>query len=347
MNRTCKALLLTAALFTAAGAASASVREVTIHSAALQGNLAGDSADSMFAVYLPPDYEAGSARYPVIYLLHGIADTSAIWTKQWDIPGMLDTLIAAKKIAPVIVVMPNARTRLLGSYYVNSPVTGNWADLIANEIVGYVDAHFRTLAKPASRAVVGHSMGGFGAIEFGMARPDVFGVVYAISPCCLAATEDIGYGNQAAWKTALGFRTLDDVAATLEKGDFYPVAIVGFLSATAPDPAAPLHVAFPMRSARGELLPNDPVYTRWRDALPLGQVEARRDNLRKLAALRIDVGLDDQFAHIPPSAIDFSRALAVNRIPHVFDIYRGEHHQVRDRMAAIMFPWVTERLSSR
>ena len=181
-------------------------------------------------------------------------------------------------------------------------------------------------------------MGGFGAIHFGMTAPDVFSVVYAISPCCLDATEDIGWGNLAAWKTALALENDAAVGAALQRGDFYPVAIVGFLSATAPNPAARLRVDFPIRVVRGELMPEEPAYTRWRDGFPLQHVDASRANLRRLRAFWIDVGLSDQFAHIPPSVEAFSQALSRNRIPHVLDIYEGEHHDIGDRLATIILP---------
>src|SRR6185295_1537556 len=92
------------------------VREVSFTSAALKGNLLGDPADQKFAVYLPPGYDASAERYPVIYLLHGIGDDYQTWTDGYHVPAMLDSLIVTKRIAPLIVVMPNGRNRFLGSY---------------------------------------------------------------------------------------------------------------------------------------------------------------------------------------------------------------------------------------
>lgn len=328
-----------AVVLLASGAFAADVRILKIESAALQGNLAGDPAVQSFAVYVPPGYDASSARYPVVYLLHGIADSYETWTGAWKIPEMLDRMIAAKAIAPMIVVMPNAGNRFLGSYYVNSPVTGRWADMIANEMVATVDAQFRTIAKAESRGVVGHSMGGYGAIRFGMERPDVFRAVYAISPCCLDAVEDIGWGNQAMWRTFLTFKSYADAEAALQKGDFYPMAALGLLSAHIPNASAPLRVDVPVRAARGELLPSEPAYTRLRDQLPLRNVARYRDNLRSLRALYIDYGFSDQFAHIPIATPAFSRELIAQGVPHVLDAYDGDHRQrVVERMEKIMFP---------
>ena len=199
-------LLFAAALLLAVHVNAADVRVMKIDSQALAGNQTGDPAEQQFAVYVPPGYETSKARYPVVYLLHGIADSYEVWTDAWKIPEQLDRLIAAKKVEPMIVVMPNARNRFLGSYYINSSVTGRWSDYIADDLVKLVDSAFRTIAKPESRGVAGHSMGGYGAIRFGMERPDVFRAVYAISPCCLDTVEDIGWGNIASWNTFLTFK---------------------------------------------------------------------------------------------------------------------------------------------
>src|SRR5205823_1490823 len=118
-----KRALFAFALFIAADA-TAAVREITIHVKALEGNLLGEPADQKVAVYLPPSYDASTHRYPVLYLLHGIGDTYDVWTEVWKIPQLLDRLIAAGSLRGMIVVMPSGRTRLLGSFYANSPVGG-------------------------------------------------------------------------------------------------------------------------------------------------------------------------------------------------------------------------------
>jgi len=69
-----------------------------------------------------------------------------------------------------------------GSFYVNSPVSGNWEDCLIEEIIPYVDAGYRTLAQAESRGICGFSMGGFGAMNLALRHPDVFAAVYAMSP---------------------------------------------------------------------------------------------------------------------------------------------------------------------
>jgi S-formylglutathione hydrolase len=320
------------------------VRIMTIQSAALAGNLAGDPAEQTYAVYLPPGYTGSSERYPVIFLLHGIGDSHDVWIK-WKVPELLDRLISSKRIAPVIVVMPNGRNRFLGSYYLNSTVTGRWADLIADEIVTAVDREFRTIPGRDSRAVAGHSMGGFGAIRFGMDRPDVFSVVYAISPCCLDSADDVGFGNFDAWKKALAFKSYGEVDEALQRNDFYPVAAIGLLSAMVPDRTQPMNVRFPVKASRWQLVPAHPAYDQLLAQFPVRAVAAHRDNLLKLRALAIDVGFDDQWAHIPRTTAAFTRELFEQRIPFTLDAYDGDHRgRVLERMERIVFPFIAETL---
>ena len=328
------------ALLLCAAAASARVERVTVHSPALEGNVAGESADQPVIVYLPPSYDsAPQRRYPLIVLLHGIADSPDIWLKEHHVPELLDA-----KGPEVIVAMPNGATKFLGSFYVNSSVNGRWEDYIADDVIRYVDAHYRTLARPESRGVAGHSMGGFGAIVMAMHRPDVFRSAYALSPCCLDAVEDIGYGN-AAWIRALAFTGEDDVKKSLAAGDFYPVAIVALGRALAPDPQAPLLFAFPVRKAGPELMPNEPAYTKWREAFPVRQLPRYAANVRRMKGIVIDYGLDDQFSHIPIATPAFAQALTDARVPHTLDVYAGDHRQrVHERLASKVFPFFAAML---
>src|SRR5678809_1349750 len=80
---------------------------------------------------------------------------------------------------------PDAFTKYSGSMYSSSPTTGDWEAYIAEDLVGYVDSHYRTIANRMSRGLGGHSMGGYGTIRIGMKRPDVFSSLYIMSACCL------------------------------------------------------------------------------------------------------------------------------------------------------------------
>ena len=167
-----------------------------ISSAALKGNLLGDPAEQSFAVYLPPSYDTSPTRhYPSLYLLHGFLRDGTDWTTSGIYQGkklqpLMDDMIRNGKVREMIIVVPNGKNAYGGSFYTNSSVNGNWEDYIVQELVAHVDSNYRTLARPESRGIAGHSMGGFGAMSLAMKHPDVFSVVYALSPCCLGMAGD-------------------------------------------------------------------------------------------------------------------------------------------------------------
>jgi S-formylglutathione hydrolase FrmB len=188
-------------------------------------------------------------------------------------------------------------------------------------------------------------MGGYGAITIGMKHPDVFGSVYAISPCCLAMTDDISYGNPE-WRKAAALKSPADIARFLEAGDFYPMAMIGLSAVLSPNlEKPPFYTDLPVKHVRGELMPDEEVFERWRRQFPIERVDDLRDNLMRLRAIGIDYGTSDQFAHIPEATADFSRELSRLRIPHTLDVYRGDHRQhVGARLSAIVLPFFARNL---
>ncbi|UCF68830.1 MAG: alpha/beta fold hydrolase [Acidobacteriota bacterium] len=324
-----------------------SLVEVDVPAPSLSGNLVGDAERKTALVYLPPSYDRQpDARFPVIYMLHGIFDSPQTWVQFTQLPQRLDALIAAGKIREAVVVMPDGGNRYGGGYYRNSPVSGNWADFIAEDLVGLVDQEFRTVPRAGARAVSGHSMGGYGAIFLGMTRPDLFGSIYAMSPCCLAPVADVGQGNQLTWQRALAMRGAEDLQRALEQRDFWPVAAIGLLAAFSPDPSEPpFHVAFPFQSVRGELVPKEPIYTVWQSRFPVHQIETYRQNLLQLRALAFDYGVNDQFAHIPLGGRLFAERLAMWRIPHRVEVFDGDHRELlADRLTEIVLPFLSRSL---
>ena len=173
------------------------VQRIKVHGKSLEGNLEGDSPDRDVTIYLPPGYDGHrNQRYPVMYLLHGYLLTDEYWTGAGlsapglnmpgvDLPAAMDKLLARGEAKPMIVVMPNAYSKYAGSMYSSSVTTGDWESFIAEDLVAYIDSHYRTIPERLSRGLAGHSMGGYGAIRIGMKRPDVFSSLYIMSACCL------------------------------------------------------------------------------------------------------------------------------------------------------------------
>ncbi len=148
------------------------VYEASLFSAAIGRTL-------RYRVYLPPDYYAGTRRYPVLYMLHGAGGNYTEWSDEF-LPERADELMRSGAVQPFIVVMPDGGGR---SYWANWPDNGpRWADYVLYEVVPEVDRTYRTLPSATSRAVGGLSMGGLGALNLALRHPDVFGVVGGHSP---------------------------------------------------------------------------------------------------------------------------------------------------------------------
>ena len=81
-------------------------------------------------------------------------------------------------------------------------------------------------------------------------------------------------------------------------------------------------------------------------ALPLAEVAEHVDALRSLHGLAFDTAFDDEFRHIPAAAKAFSDSLVALEVPHLFEVYEGDHrNRMRERMATVILPWISERLS--
>ncbi|MEO0385653.1 MAG: alpha/beta fold hydrolase [Pseudomonadota bacterium] len=324
------------------------VMEIEVPAPSLTGNLLETPDVQSAAVYLPPSYDQQPDRqYPVIVLLHGIFDDYGVWLEHFGVPAILDRLVEAEEIPELILVMPNGGNRYGGGFYRNSSVSGNWADYIADDLLGFIDDTFRTLPDEESRAIVGHSMGGYGAINLAITRPGLFSTVWSMSPCCLAADDDLGFGNDA-WKRTASVSTPEDVQRLVDTDDFFPIAFLGLITAFSPAPdAAPIYGDFPFELVRGEVVLDEPAYDRYLDAFPIRQVRDARQSLRNLRGLALGVGLGDQFLHIPAGTLALSQQLGDERIPHRLDVYDGDHRQqISERLETVVLPWVGERLET-
>ncbi|MCA9726208.1 MAG: esterase [Candidatus Eisenbacteria bacterium] len=326
----------------------------TVHGRSLEKSLTEESPDRTVAIYLPPSYaESPGRRYPVLYLLHGIGATHEDWmspdaSEGWgSIPALMDEAIAEHRVAEFIIVAPNEMTRGGGSWYTNSEVIGAWEDFTTVDLVEYVDAHYRTLPKAASRGIAGHSMGGYGAIMLGMKHPDVFQVVYGISSALLGFAENTDLSEEN-----LGFARAG--AATPEtlnpREDAMAASILCVAQAFSPDPQRPpFLVDLPYELREGRLQKAPECYSRWQSKMPLYVAPTYEKGLRELRGLRFDAGRYDQYTHIPPTNRAFSQLLTDMGIPHTFEEYNGDHRDRlwggEGRLATEVLPWFSRVLS--
>src|SRR5579863_1700006 len=132
------------------------MRDVTFHSAAL-------NRDMPYRVVLPANVVPGQ-KLPVVYLLHGGGGDFHDWTNDSDVAHFADQ--------GLILVMPEGSS----SYYVNAAERpqDRFEDYIVKDLLGEVETRFPAAVGRSNRAIIGNSMGGFGAVNLSLKHPDLF-----------------------------------------------------------------------------------------------------------------------------------------------------------------------------
>lgn len=125
-------------------------------------------------VYLPPCYENGEHRYPVLYLQHGHGENETCWVNQGKINFIYDNLIAEKKAEPAIVVMCNGMLTRDGEDAVYLDFTEGFEAFLTEEVIPFIDQKYRTLALREHRAMAGLSMGSIQTSIITAKHPELF-----------------------------------------------------------------------------------------------------------------------------------------------------------------------------
>lgn len=126
-------------------------------------------------VYTPPGYQHNNKKkYPVLYLQHGWGEDETAWSNQGHANLIMDNLIAEGKIQPFIIVMTYGMTNTARFGKIREFKIDTFQTVLIDELIPYVDANFRTIAKQSHRAMAGLSMGGMETHTITLNKPDVF-----------------------------------------------------------------------------------------------------------------------------------------------------------------------------
>lgn len=305
----------------------------------LKGNAAGDPHVRTVPVYLPPSYDAApERRYPVAFVLTGFTGRGRallndnLWSPPID--ERMNRLIALGACEEMILVMPDCATRYGGSQYLNSNATGRYEDHVTRELVAWVDARYRTIARREHRGVMGKSSGGYGALVLGMRHPDVFGAIV-----CHSGDQYFDYcyrgdvpkfcsilqqaGGPKPW--------LEKFEAALQKkhDDFLALNMLAMAACYSPNPATPpFGIDLPCDLATGAF--RDDVWRRWLAHDPLALLETHAQALASMKLVYLDCGLQDEW-HLHHGARMFARRLAALGISHEHQEYDDGHMNVSYR----------------
>ena len=331
------------------------LEERMVTSDLLRGNPLGDPHERPLWVYLPPGYDdADDRRFPVVYVIQGYTGHVAMWRNRMPYrQPFLETADAvfARGDAPAaIVVYVDAWTSYGGSQFVDSAGTGRYHSYLCDEIVPWLDGHYRTMAEPAHRAIMGKSSGGFGAMITPMLRPDLFGALathagdalyeYCYIPEFPTAVRLLRDYDGDIWRWWEDFSSR--VSFTKE-ADQHLLMLLGISACFSAREDGNIELPFDSRSGvlRSE------VWQRWLDWDPVRMVPRYAGALRSLRAIWIDAGSrDDYFLDLGAEA--FRGALhEIGVGPDVvrFELFDATHAGI-DYRYPLSLAWLCQRIAA-
>lgn len=321
----------------------------------LRDNPLGDPHERPVYVYLPPGYDESADRYPVVYVIQGYTGHVAMWFNRTPFrrpfPELADDVFATGDTPPAIVVYADAWTSLGGSQFLDSPATGPYHSYLCDEIVPWVDAHFRTLAAPAHRAIAGKSSGGYGAMITPLLRPDLFG---ALATHAGDAHFDVCYPQdfprvarllrdsyEGDYQNFLADRA-GRVHGTKDADDSL-IEIYGYAAAYSGNADGSVSLPF---DDTGALIPD--VWARWLrwDPVRMAAQEEYASALLGLKAIWIDAGLNDEY-YLDLGATAFDRAIRKAGFPEDnihFELFEGRHGAIEYRYP-LALKWLCDRIA--
>lgn len=329
-----------------------------ISAPSLANSIIGEPVKQPVAVYLPPSYYQNTdKRYPVIYFLPGyggiVTDYAAGFNGNYYLDRSMNSNITQGRLKEVIMVIVNGYNLLEGSFYYNSPVTGNWEDFVVKDVVTYMDTAYRTISSSGSRAILGFSMGGYGSLHLPMKHPSVFSIGIGQGPG-LAAPDGMMKTSLFDDNTIINRvisimdelnklpkeeahqKYMDTIRYYKSRHDWITMFSFAYGSAFAPNVNAKApYFDYPFSKDNDNNLIKDTaifkLYERGFGNLQ-NKVEIYKDSLLKLMGYAIDFGTYDYFQWIPEGCLYYDKLLTDYGIPHKMWEYNGGHgdqHKIR------------------
>jgi len=325
----------------------------TITSELLMDNPLGDPHERPIWVYVPPSYDDDpDVSYPAVYVLQGYTGFVSMWANRSPFKRpFLETAdgVFAEGGAPeCIVVYVDAWTRYGGSQFVDSAGTGKYHSYLCEEVVPWVDEHYRTIADRESRGIAGKSSGGFGAMITAMLRPDLFGALATHSgdnlyelcyiPMFAKAARALRHYDQDIMKWWEDFASRP---AFSNDADITLVLMLGMSACFSPAEDGTPELPFDPMS--GVLRPEQ--WQRWLDWDPVRMVPRYAEVVRSLRAVWIDAGTRDE-ANLDLGAEAFRAEVVKAGFPEDrlhFELFDAGHGGTEYRYP-LSLAWLAEHL---
>ena len=328
------------------------LNEHVINAPALRGNPLGDPDERPLWVYTPPGYDdEPDRRYPSVYVIQGYTGQVTMWRNRVPYRQTFlesaDEVFSSGEAPPAIVVYVDAWTKFGGSQFVDSPGTGKYHSYLCNDVVSWVDQHYRTLDAPQHRGIMGKSSGGFGAFITPMLRPDLFGALAShagdslYEHCYLKefadATRFLRDYDGDIWKWWDDFTSR---VAFTKKADNTLIMTLGVAACFSADDDGT--VRLPFDTSTGVVIPE--LWERWLAWDPVRMVSTYAEALRGLVAIWIDAGKADEW-YLDLGAEAMVAELAKIGVTDVhFELFDGTHMAIEYRYP-LSLAYLAQKLS--
>jgi hypothetical protein len=284
-------------------------------------------------------------------VIQGYTGSAPMWWNKaayrTQFPAAADRVFADGAAPPAIVVYADAWTAYGGSQFVDSPGTGRYHSYLCDEIVPWVDAHYRTLDAAAHRGIAGKSSGGFGAMITPMLRPDLFGGLathagdglYELCylPEFAKSVRHLREYDGDIFRWWADFRSRVSFTKPADHDLLMTLGISACFSA-----AANGTPQLPFDPRTGELIPD--VWQRWLDWDPVRMVPRYADALRGLRAIWIDAGTSDEW-YLDLAAVAFRDQLGRIGVTDVhFELFDAGHGGI-DYRYPLSLAYLAQRLA--
>jgi hypothetical protein len=246
----------------------------------------------------------------------------------------VDELIVSGDCQPTVMAFVDAWTSRGGSQFLNSTSTGPYLDYVCDEVIPFVDAHYRTRPGREHRGVSGKSSGGFGAIALSMLRAELFGALAShagdlLFECCYqpvfpVAARLLRDRYDGSWRR---------FEKRIEKPDFdwrecaALFAVYGTACAYTPDPDHPGRALVPLDAAGR---PVEEVWERWLDWDPVRLVRRHAEALTSMRRIYRDAGRRDEF-FLDLGAQAFAAELDKLGVAYVLELFDAGHGAIEYR----------------
>jgi S-formylglutathione hydrolase FrmB len=313
-----------------------SVTRVVIESRSLEGNLLGDPTARAVDVYTPAGHSGRDL--PLLVDLVGFTGSGLSHT-NWvgfreNMPERLDRLIGEQRMPPVVVAFPDCFTRLGGNQYINSAAMGAWEDFLLHEVVPAIETRI-ACGGAGRRGVFGKSSGGYGAITHALRHSDIWAAAACHSgdmafelcylpdmPAVLRALGRVDNSIERWW-------TEFESAKKQPENSFKVMNALAMAASYGPDPSQFLGIRLPVTFDTCEII--EERWEKWLQHDPVVATQRQADNLRRLKALYIDCGVNDQF-NLLYGARRFVQQLKSLGIDHRYEEFSDNHSGVDYRM---------------